>query len=31
MLVLTGCTTTLKDEDNKIVKNELTGQNITKK
>ena len=29
MFVLTGCTKTLKDEDNKIVRNELTGQNIT--
>jgi len=29
LLVLTGCTKTLKDEDNKIVKNELTGQTIT--
>ena len=29
IVVLTGCTKTLKDADNKIVKNELTGQTIT--
>lgn len=29
-LSLTGCTTYLKDNDNKIVKNETTGQNLTK-
>ena len=29
MFVLTGCTKILKDEDNKIVKNKETGQNIT--
>ena len=29
VLVLTGCTKTLKDEDNKIVRNEETGRTIT--
>ena len=29
MFVLTGCTKILKDEDNKVVRNEETGQNIT--
>ena len=28
-LLLTGCTKTLKDEDNKVVVNEVTGQNLT--
>lgn len=29
LLTLTGCTKTLKDKDNKIVKNEITGQSVT--
>ena len=29
MFVLTGCTKILKDDENKVVKNNLTGQNIT--
>ncbi len=29
LLLLSGCTKTLKDSDNKIVKNEITGQNLT--
>ena len=29
VLLLTGCSKTLKDEDNKIVKNEVTGQTLT--
>ena len=29
VLMLTGCTKTLKDEDKKIVKNETTGQSVT--
>lgn len=29
VLLLTGCTRTLKDDDNKIVKNETTGQSVT--
>lgn len=29
ILLLTGCTKTLKDEDKKVVRNEKTGQNIT--
>ena len=28
-LLLTGCTRTLKDKDNKVVINEVTGQNLT--
>ena len=28
-LLLTGCTRTLKDKDNKVVVNEVTGQNLT--
>jgi len=30
LLITTGCTTTLTDSKNKAVKNELTGQNLTK-
>ncbi len=30
LLITTGCTTTLTDKDNKPVKNEVTGQNLTK-
>lgn len=29
LFLLTGCTKTLKDKDNKVVKNEVTGQTIT--
>ena len=29
VLMLTGCTKTLKGEDKKIVKNETTGQSVT--
>ena len=29
VLILTGCTTQLKDSDNNVVKNEKTGQNLT--
>ena len=29
ILLLTGCTKTLKDEDNNVVTNEKTGQSIT--
>ena len=29
LVTLTGCTTTLKDKDGKVVKNEETGQTIT--
>ena len=29
IFLLTGCTKTLKDDDNKIVKNEITGQSVT--
>ena len=30
LLVTTGCTQTLMDKDNKAVKNEITGQTLTK-
>ena len=30
LLITTGCTTTLTDKDKKPVKNEVTGQNLTK-
>ncbi len=30
LFTLTGCTTYVKDKDNKVVKNEVTGQNLTK-
>lgn len=30
VFMLTGCTKTLKDEDNKVITNEITGQSVTK-